>query len=83
MPIYDYVCRTCEHRFEALVRGGKEPSCPSCEGTDLERQFSLPTVRSEGTKDRAMRAANKRDASQARERMHEQLRYERSHDRHG
>jgi hypothetical protein len=30
-----------------------------------------------------MRAAKQRDASQARDRMHERLHYEKSHDRHG
>jgi hypothetical protein len=30
-----------------------------------------------------MRAAKKRDAAQGKDRMHEQLKYEESHDRHG
>ena len=45
--------------------------------------MSLPRVKSSGTHDLAMRAAKKRDAVQARDRMHERIRYEESHDRHG
>jgi putative FmdB family regulatory protein len=83
MPIYEYSCSACDHRFEALVRKQKAPACPSCGSTQVERLLSLPAVRSETTKDLALRAAKKRDAGQAKERMHEQLRYEQSHDRHG
>ncbi len=83
MPIYEYVCRACEHPFEALVRGNQQPVCPECASTELERQTSLPSVRSSGTHDLAMRAAKKRDQAQGKDRMHEQLKYEQSHDRHG
>ena len=83
MPIYEYVCGDCGTQFELLVRGGKTPSCPSCESENLDRQLSLPRVKSSSTKDMAMRAAKKRDANQAKDRMHERIRYEESHDRHG
>ncbi len=83
MPIFDYVCKTCAHQFEALVRGGKKPTCPACGALDLEQLLSLPTVKSEGTKALAKKAAQKRDKAQGAERMHEQLKYEQSHDRHG
>lgn len=83
MPIYEYACRDCEHRFDALVRNGDEPACPECEGHDLERLMSLPSVVSESSRRSALRAAKKRDAGQAKDRMHERVRYEQSHDRHG
>ena len=83
MPVYEYSCRTCGHRFEALVRGSARPKCAACEGEDLERLLSLPSVSSEGTRRLALNAAKKRDAAQGKDRMHEQLRYERTHDRHG
>jgi len=79
MPIYEYACRSCNHQFETLVRGGKTPVCTECGSADLERLFSLPTVNSEGTRERALGAAKRRDAAQATERTHEQLKYERSH----
>ena len=83
MPIYEYVCRACGEQFEALVRHGDKPVCPYCDSARLERLLSVPAVKSEGTHDLAMRAAKKRDSAQAKDRMHERLRYEESHDRHG
>ena len=83
MPIYEYICKSCKHQFEALVRGDKKPACAACGGAELERVFSLPTVQSESTKALSMQAAKRRDKAQGTERMHEQLKYEQSHDRHG
>jgi putative FmdB family regulatory protein len=83
MPVYEYACTSCGHRFEALVRGSATPACPSCAGENLERLLSLPAVKSEGTRRLALQAAQKRDAAHGRDRMHEQLRYEQTHDRHG
>jgi putative FmdB family regulatory protein len=40
MPIFEYVCRECNHRFELLVQGAVVPACPSCQATALEKQFS-------------------------------------------
>jgi putative FmdB family regulatory protein len=80
MPIYEYSCRSCSHQFEALVRGAKVPVCPECRSEDLERLLSLPAVKSETTRERAMRAAKQRDARQAKEREHAQRQYEASHD---
>jgi putative FmdB family regulatory protein len=79
MPIYEYSCKQCQHRFEALVRGGKIPKCPECGHTELERLMSLPAVKSEATHDLAMRAAKRRDTAQAKERVDAQLKYEQSH----
>ena len=83
MPIYEYTCEDCGLDFERLVLGNTRPTCPGCGSTRLERRISLPRVRSSGTRDMAMRAAKRRDAAQARDRMHERIRYEESHDRHG
>ena len=83
MPLFDFVCRKCGHQFEALVRNNIKPKCAACNHEELERLFSLPAVKSEATQDLAMRAAKKRDAAQAKDRMYEQLRYEQTHDRHG
>ena len=80
MPIYEYVCKSCNHEFEALVMGGITPVCASCSGTELERLLSLPNVKSESTHGLAMRAAKKRDQKAGNERMQEQHIYEQSHD---
>lgn len=81
LPIYEYVCQSCDHRFEALLRNSKAdaPPCESCGGKDVERLISTPYVKSETTKAAALRAARKRDQKLGNERAQEQLRYERSH----
>lgn len=40
MPIFEYVCRECNHRFELLVQGNAVPACPGCKATALDKQFS-------------------------------------------
>ena len=40
MPIFEYVCRECNHRFELLVQGSAEAACPKCLATKLDKQFS-------------------------------------------
>jgi putative FmdB family regulatory protein len=41
MPIFEYVCRKCGHRFEQLVYGPARPECPSCHGKKVEKQLSV------------------------------------------
>jgi len=40
MPLFEYRCESCGHRFEALVYGAMKPVCPKCDGKDLEKQLS-------------------------------------------
>ena len=80
MPIYEYDCRQCGAAFETLVRKGKTPACPSCGSLELERRFSLPSVKSESTHALAMRAAKKRDQKTAVDRVEAQRLYEKNHD---
>jgi putative FmdB family regulatory protein len=40
MPIFEYVCRECDHHFEAIVMGSKAAKCPKCESKKLEQQLS-------------------------------------------
>jgi hypothetical protein len=47
---------------------------------ELLRRISAPSVRSEGTRRLAMRAARKRDQRQAAENIHTQRQYELNHD---
>lgn len=79
MPLYDYTCSSCGHAFEALVRGQEKPACPSCKGTELERRFPMPAVKTESTKANALKAAKQRDKALGTDRVHEQIKYERSH----
>jgi putative FmdB family regulatory protein len=80
MPIFDYICTDCKHEFEALVRGSKIPACPRCKSEQLEKQLSLPAIKTDATTGLAMQAAKRRDKAQGAERMHAQRQYELSHD---
>jgi putative FmdB family regulatory protein len=42
MPIFDFVCRKCEHSFETLIQNGEDAECPKCHATQLERLLSVP-----------------------------------------
>lgn len=50
MPIFEYVCRACEHRFEALVNRSSTPECPGCRSRELARQLSVFAVGTAGAK---------------------------------
>jgi len=83
MPIYEYTCRGCGHEFEAFIRNSaaaKPAACPKCESAELERQFSLPAIASDSTRAVIRRETTRRDHAQAKDRMHEQRKYELSHD---
>jgi putative FmdB family regulatory protein len=41
MPIYEYVCMSCESHFEELVgMSDPDPACPDCGKTKVVKQFS-------------------------------------------
>jgi putative FmdB family regulatory protein len=68
VPIYDYVCSACGHRFEVL-RGLNEAGpgqCPLCEGP-VARAFAPPTILFKGSgwakKDRRSTGAPSRKAA--------------------
>ena len=69
MPLHEYRCRSCDHTFEALVRGTEQPACPSCHGADLEKQLSLFAVNSEGTRQSALQSGRKHIQKEHRDRQ--------------
>ncbi len=46
MPIYEYTCKSCNQKFEKLVRTMAEQAaaCPSCGSKKTERQLSVFAV---------------------------------------
>ena len=44
MPIFEYVCKECEHEFETLVFGKDKAECPKCHSKKLEPQLSVFAV---------------------------------------
>lgn len=49
MPLFEYVCKQCQHEFEALVFGQQKAECPKCKSKKLEPQLSLFAVSAKGT----------------------------------
>ena len=51
MPIYEYQCRKCKHRFEKIRKFSDKPlkKCPECGGGGLEQLLSAPAVQFKGT----------------------------------
>jgi len=44
MPLFEYICKECDHRFEALLYGAQKASCPKCRSTKLAPQLSVFAV---------------------------------------
>ena len=48
MPIYEFRCESCQHRFETLIRNSDAPTCPTCGSATLAREFSTFAVSTGG-----------------------------------
>ena len=82
MPIYEYECRACGHRFEQLILRANTPECPSCQSHDLERLISLFAVDSESTRGLASDAGRRRSGQDSRDRNDADISYHKKHDDH-
>jgi putative FmdB family regulatory protein len=51
MPLYEYECGACGHRFEIIQKfsDGPPEACPKCGKGPLQRQFSSPAIQFKGT----------------------------------
>lgn len=49
MPLYEYLCAACGHRFERIQKFSDSPitDCPSCGGR-VEKQISSPAIKFKG-----------------------------------
>lgn len=50
MPIYEYECKACGHRLEAIQKISDQPlqDCPECASAELARLVSAPSFRLRG-----------------------------------
>ena len=49
MPIFEYRCEGCGHKFEAILFGEQKPECPKCHTHELEQQLSVFAVSAKGS----------------------------------
>ncbi|WP_317929133.1 zinc ribbon domain-containing protein [Halioxenophilus sp. WMMB6] len=51
MPIYEYVCKHCQHELEALQKLSDAPlvECPSCKQPELQKKISVAGFRLSGS----------------------------------
>jgi putative FmdB family regulatory protein len=50
VPLYEYQCKKCKHRFEKIQKFSDPPvrKCPEC-GGGVEKLLSMPAVQFKGT----------------------------------
>jgi putative FmdB family regulatory protein len=50
MPLYEYECDTCGHRFEVIQKFSDSPitECPKCQGP-VHKLFSSPAIQFKGS----------------------------------
>jgi len=73
MPIYEYECRQCGHRFEYLLLSSSPAAeCPACRNKDLKQLISLCAVSSETSRAANLDAAHRKAAGVRKDKQHEE-----------
>jgi putative FmdB family regulatory protein len=51
MPLYEYRCESCDHRFEVIQRFSDDPIavCPSCSKGPVVKLLSSPAIQFKGS----------------------------------
>ena len=51
MPLYEYLCRSCAHQFERIVKFSDAPltTCPKCGRETIDQMISAPAVQFKGS----------------------------------
>lgn len=51
MPIYEYICNTCGHIFEAMHGHSEKPKlkCPNCSKSKIKKLVSAPQFQLKGS----------------------------------
>jgi putative FmdB family regulatory protein len=48
MPLFDFVCKDCETKYEDLIRGSETSACPACESERVDRLLPVFAVNTGG-----------------------------------
>ena len=81
VPLYDYRCKSCDYEFEALVRGGDTPECPTCHSRDLERLLSTFAVDSAERRQATAKDSRRRQIAARRDSFIAEEEYRQKHDK--
>jgi putative FmdB family regulatory protein len=52
MPLYEYQCESCHHRFEKIQKSFSDPpveTCPKCGNGPVRKLISSPAIQFKGT----------------------------------
>ena len=51
MPLYEYRCKSCKHRFEKIQKFSDDPIrvCPKCAEEAVEQMVSAPAIQFKGS----------------------------------
>jgi putative FmdB family regulatory protein len=80
MPLYDFKCRKCGHRFEELVRLNDPADCPKCHTRNAERLFSATAaVSTDRSRTRTTKIARRAASGINREKKAAEREYERNY----
>jgi putative FmdB family regulatory protein len=80
MPLYDFKCTKCGHRFEELARLNDTVDCPKCKARNAERQFSMTAaVSTDKTRTRTAKIARRRASGVSREKKAADQEYTRNY----
>ena len=80
MPLYDFQCSSCKHRFEELVKRDEHPPCPACGAPNPTRLESFSAaISTEGSRQRALSGARQKAKAVKREKDHAHQEYIRHH----
>jgi putative FmdB family regulatory protein len=80
MPLFDFQCPGCGHRFEELVKGEEKPPCPACGAAGTQRlQSYSAAVSTTSSRERSLSAARRKASGVKREKDHAHQEYVRQH----
>lgn len=73
MPIYEYECPQCGHRFEYLVlKSTPAAECPSCGQKELKQLVSLCAMSSESIKEANFESAQRKASAVYKDKQREE-----------
>jgi len=50
MPIYEYICMSCQKEFEKIIFGREEDvECPACKGKEVKKLMSAAAFKCNGS----------------------------------